>query len=89
MMMDGGWGGYGGYGGIGSIFGMIFMIAIIVGVVLLIVWLVRQVGGAPRTGGAAETVTRGETALDILKSRYARGEIDKAEFEEKKKDLTG
>jgi putative membrane protein len=28
-----------------------------------------------------------ETALDVLKKRYARGEISKQEFEERKRDL--
>ncbi|MBI2866181.1 MAG: SHOCT domain-containing protein, partial [Chloroflexi bacterium] len=31
--------------------------------------------------------SRGESALDILKKRYARGEISKAEFEERRRDL--
>jgi putative membrane protein len=85
------WGGYGGhgwygpgmmgggYGGwFGGIFMIIFWIAVIIGIVFLIRWLVQS----PR-GGAGS----GESPLDILKRRYASGEIDKKEFEQKKKDL--
>jgi putative membrane protein len=88
-----------GYGAAGGILMMVFWVAIIVGVVLLIVWLTRQVSGGTYTGGHGHEhygpprqdtgyTGSGETALDILKARYARGEIDKAEYEEKKKDLT-
>ncbi len=61
-------------------FGMLLMalfwVALIVGVVLVVKWLMGQ-GGASRE----------DSALDILKKRYARGEIDKQEFEERKRDL--
>ncbi len=71
-MMDG----YGmGYGM--GILGLIFWILVIVGLVLLIRYLWES-GGAKREQ---------ESALEILKKRYARGDISKDEFEEKKKDL--
>lgn len=74
-MMDGGYG-YGmGYGLL--IFGFIFWILIIIGLVLLIKYLWEH-------GGAK---AEHESALEVLKKRYARGEINKEEFEEKKKDL--
>ncbi len=81
--------GYGGYGtgwgyGMGWFWPIImvaFWIAVIVAVVFLITWLRKT----PRTG--EQSARSEDSALEILKRRYARGEIDKQEFEEKKKDL--
>ncbi|MHB1326018.1 MAG: SHOCT domain-containing protein [Thermoleophilia bacterium] len=89
-MMNNGWNN--GYDGGMSVFGgilmMVFWAAIIVGVVLLVVWLTRQVAGGQSYGGG-HGAGHVNSAVDILSQRYARGEVDKAEFEEKKKDLTG
>ena len=71
-MMDG----YGMSYGTGII-GLIFWILVIIGLVLLIKYLWES-SGAKREQ---------ESALEILKKRYARGEISKEEFEEKKKDM--
>ena len=70
----------GGGTGIWMLFGMVFWILVIVGIVLLVVWVVQKTVG----GGAGGTEG---SALEILKKRYARGEISKEEFEEKKRDL--
>ncbi len=60
-------------------FNMLFWILLLVGIVLLVVWAVQRMGG----GGLSSE----ESALDILKRRYARGEISKEEYEEKKRDI--
>jgi putative membrane protein len=48
--------------------------------------MIRWLVVASRSGGQGVS-HGGDTALDILKKRYARGEIDKQEFEERKRDL--
>ncbi len=70
-----------GYGGFSSEWvGILWWVLIIVGAVLLIRWAIGQSRG--------HAGHRSETALDVLKGRYAKGDIDRKEFEEKKKDLT-
>jgi len=55
-------------------------ILLIVAVVLLIIWFSKQRARLAGQGG--------ESALDILKKRYARGEINRDEFERMKKDIS-
>jgi putative membrane protein len=74
-----------GPGGYFHPFGMIFTTLL---VVLLIIVLLRAFGFAGHYGRGPFRHGRGSTALDILEERFARGEIDKAEFEEKRRLLT-
>ena len=72
-----------GMGWVGGIFMIIVWVLVIVGLVFLVKWLVQN------TKSDADKSRPGSpSAMDILKERYARGDIDKQEFEEKKKDLS-
>lgn len=51
-------------------------------VVAVVVWLLVRAPLSASSSGAERP-----DALDILKERYARGEIDREEFEQKKRDL--
>ncbi len=59
---------------------IVYKLLFVTALILLIIWLYKQIKGP-------QVTTQIETPLDILKKRYAKGEIDKKEFEEKKKDL--
>jgi putative membrane protein len=69
-----------GYGS-GMGFGWIFMVFFWALVILGVVYLLKLISGGTKSA------KKEETALDILKKRYASSEISKEEFEEKKKDL--
>lgn len=70
-----------GYGAHGMGMGWWWIIGIVV--IVFIVWVVVK---GLNQSSANKGI--GKSALDILKERYARGEIDKQEFEERKRDLT-
>lgn len=78
------WGGGSQWGGFGMVLGPIFMILIVVGIVAGIIYLLRLFGAV---GPAVSSHAAQDRALALLKERYAKGEIDSAEFTERKKLL--
>ncbi len=68
------------------IFGSLMMILFWGGLILLIVLAARWLGG--RLSRDAGPAAPRKLALDILEERFARGEIDKEEFEERKRLLS-
>jgi putative membrane protein len=68
------------------IFGMAMMILFWGAIIALIVLLVRWLWG--HAGPQSPSPTAHKTPLDILKERFARGEIDKEEYEERRKLLS-
>ncbi|KKM10314.1 hypothetical protein SY88_14495 [Clostridiales bacterium PH28_bin88] len=72
-----GWGGTGLWGWVWMLINGLIWIGIVVGIVVLIARLVQQPGGGRRP----------DSPLDILKRRYAAGEITREEFARMKDEL--
>ena len=85
--MMGGWGtgygySYGGYSWMG-IMGLIMPLIIGIGIILLVIYVFRRNNSKVRTGEFGKN----NYGQDILRERYARGEIDSAEYQSRKQDL--
>lgn len=65
--------------GFGWAFMLLFWGLLVVGIVVLVKWLMAQ---PPGSKGSRE-----KTALEIVQERYARGEIEREEYEQKRRDL--
>ncbi len=78
--MMNGWDGMGGWGmGFGLIFMLLFWVLVILGIVSLARWLMTQ--------STRSKDSQDKTPLEIVRERYARGEIDREEYEQKIRDL--
>ena len=71
-----GWGG--GWGFFGMVHIVLWWLLLVLGIVVLAKWLF---------GGAGSRSAPEDRALSVLRERYARGEIDKEEFDKRKRDL--
>lgn len=65
------------FGLIALFFLVIWWVIVIAVIVVFVRWIAQKLKGG----------RNGKSSVDILKERYARGEIDKKEFHEKKKDI--
>lgn len=78
MMYDWGYGnGMVGYDPFNGLFMLAMMVLVVLGAILVVRYLSRTTHG--HEGGS--------NAMEVLKTRYAKGEIDKQEFEDKRKAL--
>jgi putative membrane protein len=66
----------------------LWMLLFWAGMILVVIWAVRAFTGEGRGFGSTGRVGQ-RNALQILEERFARGEIDRDEFEERRSALQG
>ncbi|MBU6488509.1 SHOCT domain-containing protein [Paraburkholderia tagetis] len=80
------WNGFGGWGmGFGFLFMILVWALVILGIVTLVRWLTWESRARREQNGRVPP--RDKTPLEIVQERYARGEINREEYEQKKRDL--
>ena len=83
-----GFGGYGLYGWPGMALNIVITLGVIIGIVLLVVWLVRNVSSNQKgVNNDPNNADRPLSALEILQIRYVRGEIDREKYQEMLSDI--
>ena len=77
-----GFGSFGGFGLFGMILNLVIGIGLIVGLVVLILWLWRQLnpGGQGWVAAQHSVVETANSSKEILRARYAGGEIDREQY---------
>ena len=78
--------GWNGWGWGGMLLMMLFWVLVLGGLTALILLAVSG-WGRSRTGQSGETRASSDRAIEILKERYARGEITKEQYEQMRRDL--
>jgi putative membrane protein len=82
----GNWGNFGTWGWVAMILQMVFWLGLIAGIVLLVLWAIRGSGRTP-AAMSSHVASSQPSAVDILKARYARGEITREQYEIMRQDI--
>jgi len=70
--------------GFGGLIGLIFNLVIIIGIVILVVWAVKRFTGSSVSGNQT---SGSQSPREILQARYARGEINRDQYQQMLQDL--
>jgi putative membrane protein len=75
--------GFGNFGWFGMIINLVITILVVVGIIWLVVWMVRK--GIPNN--QVHSTSSHVNPLEILQARYARGEINREQYQQILEDL--
>jgi putative membrane protein len=88
MMHGFGYGAFGSFGWIGWIVNLVIMLGVIIGFILLVIWAVRRLTSVQGRDFTSVSSAGGQTAREIVQTRYARGEITRDEYKQMLEDLS-